>query len=138
MKSDVPFMIASGLFRNTERSMPRDSCSVCDSVPRFVGISVATTTFSVRIIANMAKVRVDRVTWEDMSDGDICPTPFSPLMFMSMRLRLRIMIGRLRATNMTEPTIISIIPITRISMGIPLTPVIQSFMATTNRIAGIM
>ena len=55
-------MIASGLFRNTERSIPRDSSSVCDRVPRLVGISVATMTFRVRIIAKMANVRVERVT----------------------------------------------------------------------------
>ena len=62
-------MIASGLLMKTDRSMPRDSCSFCDSVPRLVGINVATTTFKVRIIANMAKVRVERVTWEEISDG---------------------------------------------------------------------
>ena len=72
-----------------------------------------------------------------MRAGDICPTPFTPLILMRMCLRARIRIGRLIATNITEPTIISIIPMIRISIGMPLMSVIQLPMASMNRIAGI-
>lgn len=100
-------------------------------------MSVATMTFNVRMMAKIANVRVERVTCEDMSVGDICPTPFAPFILINTCLNARIIIGRLTATNSTEPTIISIMPTIRISIGMPLTSVIHLPMASTNRMAGI-
>ena len=57
---EVSFNTDSGLFRDTKRSMPRESSSVWVTVPRFVGINVATKTFRVNMTANMAKVKVER------------------------------------------------------------------------------
>lgn len=77
------------------------------------------------MIANMAKVKVERVMCEDMSAGENWPTPFAPRILISMFLSPRIRMGRLRATNRIEPMIISTIPKIKISMDRPVIPFTQ-------------
>ena len=104
------------------KSTPLESFSIWVAVPKLVGIRAATRTFNVRMIANIAKVSVERVMCEDMSAGENCPVPFAPRILISIVRRPRIRIGRLRATNRIDPIIISMIPKIKISMDKPVIP----------------
>ena len=133
---ESPVIFASGLFRATIRSTPLESCSVSITELKFVGTSVATVTFKVNITAKMAKVSVERVLWDEISAGAICPTPFTPLI-LTRNVRNAFMSGgRFTDTNRTEPTTISMTPIIKMSGAKPEMSGIHSPIATTNRKTG--